>query len=94
MKVVQCAFSCRFIEFCLIHQNFDNEGHKLTIDGSYTKNKDNEDSTIDGVNLTFPDKATFGTTNSEIQEQFQFQTDYVLLQVKEVNLRLDIRKFQ
>jgi hypothetical protein len=30
----------------------------LTIDGSYTKNKDNEDSTIDGVNLTFPDKAT------------------------------------
>jgi outer membrane receptor protein involved in Fe transport len=66
-------FSSNFIK------NFDNEGHKLTIDGSYTKNKDNEDSTIDGVNLTFPDKATFGTTlNSEIQEQFQFQTDYVL----------------
>jgi hypothetical protein len=45
-------FSSNFIK------NFDNEGHKLTIDGSYTKNKDNEDSTIDGVNLTFPDKAT------------------------------------
>jgi hypothetical protein len=44
-------FSSNFIK------NFDNEGHKLTIDGSYTKNKDN-DSTIDGVNLTFKDKAT------------------------------------
>jgi outer membrane receptor protein involved in Fe transport len=60
-------------------KNFDNEGHKLTVDGSYSKNKDNEDSTIDGVNETFPDQNTFGTTlNNEIQEQFQFQTDYVL----------------
>ena len=60
-------------------KNFDNEGHKLTVDGSYSTNKDKEDSTIDGVNLTFPDQNTFGTTlNNEIQEQFQFQTDYVL----------------
>jgi outer membrane receptor for ferrienterochelin and colicins len=60
-------------------KNFDNEGHKLTVDGSYSTNKDKEDSTIDGVNLTFADQNTFGTTlNNEIQEQFQFQTDYVL----------------
>jgi outer membrane receptor for ferrienterochelin and colicins len=66
-------FSSNFIK------NFDNEGHKLTVDGSYSKNKDNEDSTIDGVNETFPNKGTFGTTlNNEIQDQFQFQTDYVL----------------
>jgi outer membrane receptor for ferrienterochelin and colicins len=66
-------FSSNFIK------NFDEEGHKLTVDGSYSTNKDNEDSTIDGVNLTFPDQNTFGTTlNNEIQEQFQFQTDYVL----------------
>jgi outer membrane receptor for ferrienterochelin and colicins len=66
-------FSSNFIK------NFDNEGHKLTVDGSYSKNNDNEDSTIDGVNETFPDQSTFSTTlNDEVQQQFQFQADYVL----------------
>lgn len=60
-------------------KNFNDKGHKLTVDGSYSKNNDNEDSTIDGVNVTFPDKSTYGTTfNDEVQKQFQFQADYVL----------------
>jgi hypothetical protein len=58
--------------------------------GPYTKNKDNEDSTIDGVNLTFPDKAWYNA-NSEIQEQFQFQTDYVL-PTGGSHLRLDTKE--
>jgi hypothetical protein len=46
MTTENFEFSSNFIK------NFDNEGHN-SIDGSYTKNIDNEDSTIDGVNLTF-----------------------------------------
>jgi hypothetical protein len=64
-------FSSNFIK------NFDNEGHKLTIDGSYTKIKIMKIQPL--MVSILPDKSYFGTTlNSEIQEQFQFQTDYVL----------------
>jgi hypothetical protein len=66
------------LSFHLISSKLHNEGHKLTIDGSYTKNKDNEDSTIDGVNLTFQIKLLLVQRLIMIQEQFQFQTDYVL----------------
>jgi hypothetical protein len=79
-------------EFSFI-KNFDNEGHKLTIDGSYTKNKDNEDSTIDGVNLTFPDKATLvQRLIVKFKNNFNFKLTMFYLQVKEVNLRLDIKE--
>ncbi|MEZ7497763.1 outer membrane beta-barrel family protein [Flavobacterium sp. Arc3] len=60
-------------------KNFNDEGHKLTVDGSYSKSNDKDDSTINGVNTTFPDLSTYSTTfNKEVQKQFQFQADYVL----------------
>jgi hypothetical protein len=77
-------FSSNFIK------NFDNEGHKLTIDGSYTKNKDNEDSTIDGVNLTFQIKLLLvQRLIVKFKNNFNFKLTMFYLQVKEVNLRLD-----
>jgi outer membrane receptor for ferrienterochelin and colicins len=66
-------FSSNFIK------NFNDKGHKLTADGSFTKSNDKEDSFINGVNTTFPEKSTSTTTlNDEVQEQYQFQADYVL----------------
>ncbi|CAM3014840.1 TonB-dependent receptor domain-containing protein [Flavobacterium frigoris] len=60
-------------------KNFNDKGHKLTVDGSFSKSNDKDDSTINGVNVTFPEKSTFGTTNNhEVQKQYQFQADYVL----------------
>lgn len=60
-------------------KNFDDKGHKLTIDGSYSRNNDKDNSIITGVNETFPDQSSFSTTmNDEVQKQFQFQADYVL----------------
>lgn len=60
-------------------KNFDDKGHKLTADASYSKNNDKEDSFINGVNTTFPDRSTLTTTlNDEVQKQYQFQADYVL----------------
>jgi hypothetical protein len=40
-------FSSNFIK------NFNDKGHKLTADGSFTKSNDKEDSFINGVNTTF-----------------------------------------
>jgi outer membrane receptor for ferrienterochelin and colicins len=66
-------FSSNFIK------NFNDKGHKLTADGSFTKSNDKEDSFIKGVNTTFPEKSTSTSTlNDEVQEQYQFQADYVL----------------
>jgi outer membrane receptor for ferrienterochelin and colicins len=66
-------FSSNFIK------NFNDKGHKLTADGSFTKSNDKENSFINGVNTTFPEKSTSTTTlNDEVQEQYQFQADYVL----------------
>ncbi|SDW29527.1 outer membrane beta-barrel family protein [Flavobacterium degerlachei] len=66
-------FSSNFLK------NFDDNGHKLTVDGSFSRNNDKDDSTINGVNVTFPDQSTYSTTlNHETQKQFQFQADYVL----------------
>ncbi|HEY4618663.1 MAG TPA: TonB-dependent receptor [Flavobacterium sp.] len=45
-------------------KNFNDNGHKLTVDGSYSKNNDNEDSNFSAA--------------AEVQKQFQFQADYVL----------------
>lgn len=60
-------------------KNFNDKGHKLTVDGSFSKNDENDNSTIDGGNFTFPTETTYSTTvNKEIQKQFQFQADYVL----------------
>lgn len=60
-------------------KNFDDKGHKLTIDGLYSKDNDDDNSTIIGINNTFPDRNTSGgTANISVQKQFQIQADYVL----------------
>ena len=60
-------------------KNFDNKGHKLTLDGLYSRDNDDDSSTITGINDTFPDRNTFGgTANISVQKQFQIQADYVL----------------
>jgi outer membrane receptor protein involved in Fe transport len=53
-------------------KNFDDKGHKLTIDGSISRNTDDNQSIITGSN-------NFNNTlNNQIQKQAQLQADYVL----------------
>lgn len=60
-------------------KNFDDKGHKLTMDATFSKENDIDNSTINGVNETFPTENTLGTTaNDAVQKQFQIQADYVL----------------
>lgn len=60
-------------------KNFNDEGHKLTLDGSFSRSTDKDDSTIDGVNVTFPDRSTTNTTlNEKLQKEYLLQADYVL----------------
>ena len=60
-------------------KNFNDKGHKLTMDGSYSRSKDVDDSVIDGIYVNTPTSNTYQTTyNNSVQKQFQFQADYVL----------------
>ena len=60
-------------------KNFDDKGHKLTLDGLYSNEDDVDNSAIIGINDTFPDRNTSGgTANISVQKQFQIQADYVL----------------
>jgi len=52
-------------------KNFKKEGHKLTIDGSFSKNNDDDDSEIFGNGHEI-------TTNKQTQNRTTVQTDYVL----------------
>lgn len=53
-------------------KNFNDKGHKLTIDGSISRNTDDSQSIITGSN-------NFNNTlNNQVQKQAQFQADYVL----------------
>lgn len=57
-------------------KNFTNDGHKLTFDGSYSKNDDNANSVIIDNNIQKP--GTDKTETAQIQDKTQIQTDYVL----------------
>ncbi|OCB78665.1 outer membrane beta-barrel family protein [Flavobacterium crassostreae] len=60
-------------------KNFSKSGHKLTTDASYSKEKDLDNATINGINNHFVDQSTYSTTNNtETQNQFLLQADYVL----------------
>lgn len=60
-------------------KNFNDKGHKLTMDFSYATNKDNENSLITDETIGSGNPATYNTTfNNQNQNQFQIQTDYVL----------------
>lgn len=53
-------------------KNFNDDGHKLTVDGSISRNTDDSQSIITGSD-------NFNNTlNNQIQKQVQFQADYVL----------------
>ncbi|TRX28958.1 TonB-dependent receptor [Flavobacterium franklandianum] len=53
-------------------KNFNDKGHKLTIDGSISRNSEKDQSSINGSN-------NFNNTlNNQVQKQVQFQADYVL----------------
>jgi outer membrane receptor for ferrienterochelin and colicins len=53
-------------------KNFNDKGHKLTVDGSISRNTDDENSLITGSN-NFNN-----TSNNQVQKQAQLQADYVL----------------
>jgi outer membrane receptor protein involved in Fe transport len=53
-------------------KNFNDKGHKLTVDGSISRNSDDNQSTITGSD-------NFNNTlNNQVQKQAQLQADYVL----------------
>lgn len=53
-------------------KNFNDKGHKLTVDGSISRNTDDSQSIITGSD-------NFNNTlNNQVQKQAQFQADYVL----------------
>jgi len=52
-------------------KNFNDKGHKLTIDGSISRNTDDNQSIITGNNFN-------NTLNNQVQKQAQLQADYVL----------------
>lgn len=66
-------FSSNFIK------NFNDKGHKLTIDGLISKDKDNDDALITDRTLNSTIDPIYNTTlNHQKQDQAQFQADYVL----------------
>ncbi|MWB96117.1 TonB-dependent receptor [Flavobacterium sp. GA093] len=60
-------------------KNFNDKGHKLTIDFSYSKDKDANNAIITDETIGSGEPAKFDTTfNNQKQNQFQSQLDYVL----------------
>lgn len=53
-------------------KNFNDKGHKLTVDGSLSRNTDDESSLITGS------KNVDNTSNNQVQKQALIQADYVL----------------
>lgn len=53
-------------------KNFNDKGHKLTVDGSISRNTDDSQSIINGSN------SYNNTLNNQVQKQAQIQADYVL----------------
>lgn len=53
-------------------KNFNDKGHKLTVDASISKNNDDSNSDISGT------QKYNSTLNNQVQKQVQLQTDYVL----------------
>jgi len=60
-------------------KNFNDKGHKLTLDFSYSTDNDNDNSIISDETIGSNIPATFDTTfNNQKQKQIQLQGDYVL----------------
>lgn len=66
-------FSSNFIK------NFNDKGHKLTVDASLSTNNDSDNSLITDETIGSTDGPKYDiTSNKEKQNQFQLQADYVL----------------
>ena len=59
-------------------KKFKRDGHKLTIDGSFSQNTDNDNSIINDTNSLNSDVKIDQTLNNQIQSRNLIQTDYVL----------------
>lgn len=59
-------------------KNFNDQGHKLTMDFSYATNKDNENSIITDETIGSNNPSYNSTFNNQKQNMFQVQADYVL----------------
>ncbi len=60
-------------------KNFNDKGHKLTVDASIATNRDGDNSIITDQTIGNSNSKTYDTTfNKEKQNQFQLQADYVL----------------
>ncbi len=69
----------RNVEFTTnLTKNFKKEGHKLTIDGSFSSNTDKNAALITDTSTLNPDISLSVTGNNQMQSRNLFQTDYVL----------------
>ncbi len=69
----------RNVEFTTnLTKNFKKEGHKLTIDGSFSSNKDDNAALITDTSTQNSDVILSVTGNNQTQKRNLFQTDYVL----------------
>lgn len=69
----------RNVEFTTnLTKNFKKDGHKLTIDGSFSDNIDNDLSAIDETTTVSTDTHLDETFNKQKQSRNSFQADYVL----------------
>jgi len=59
-------------------KNFKKEGHKLTIDGSFSSNDDKSLATINETSTANTDLHVDGTINNQTQSRNSIQADYVL----------------
>jgi outer membrane receptor for ferrienterochelin and colicins len=60
-------------------KNFNDKGHKWTVDLSYATNKDTENSLIEDQTIGSSEAVKINeTSNDQKQYQFQLQTDYIL----------------
>lgn len=59
-------------------KNFKKDGHKLTIDGSFSKNKDDNSALITDTVTNAPTVGLDQTVNNQKQKRNLIQTDYVL----------------
>jgi hypothetical protein len=62
------------------------QGHKLTLDGLYSRDEDDDNSTITGINDTFPVN-TFGGTITLVSKATSNQADTFYLLVNQANLK-------
>ncbi|WP_445452157.1 TonB-dependent receptor domain-containing protein [Flavobacterium sp. 25HG05S-40] len=78
-RINEEASQSRNVEFTTnLTKNFKKEGHKLTIDGSFSSNTDKNTALIVDTSTANPNVRIDETANNQTQSRNLFQTDYVL----------------